>query len=141
MWVVVEDSVGELTLPQARVITVPFTSGYGELATKIKMCSLSLKGCKVLFLFIGRFDVLDHSSSVEPKVERLQKVVGYINPAIILVLSTPLPREKDDVRITRKLFHTGHILRLMCQGKARMVFVRTGAEFTTLQGVNQDCFL
>ena len=27
------------------------------------------------------------------------------------------------------------------QGKAQMVFARTGAEFTTPQGVNQDCFL
>ena len=137
---VVEDNIVPSALSTSSVLVVEETEGYSQVTHKIMSGQFNLIGCHVLFMLVGRFDVLDRSLAVEPKLHQLQLAVGRVDSSIIIVLCTPLPRGLDDVNITRKLFRTGFVLRLFCQGKGRLEFCRLGSSFTTPKGIKQEWF-
>ena len=136
----VESNIVQSTVSPNSIIILQQEEGYVQLSQKISSGAIDLWGCKVICILVGRFDVLDRSLPVEPKLQELQLVIGRVNPSFIIVLCTPLPRGGDDQQITRKLFCTGHMLRMFCQGKGRLEFAKIGANFTSPHGVRLEYF-
>ena len=111
-------------------------TGYKELACEIMEGNLTLDGIKVLVLAIGWSDVLDRSCRVQDSLLAVRAAVNHIDPAIIILVSTPWPWPTDDEKIARKLFRTTMMLREICDNKSTMQFVRASQEFVTLSGIN-----
>ena len=125
-----------LVLPRSHLRLVHKGSGWRDVIQQIRTGGLIVAGYKILVVLIGRAEVLDRSCSVEMVLQQLHDVVSLQDPAIVLVLSTPLPWPTDGPQVARKLFRTTAVLKAFCHGKASVEFSRASEQLVTLEQVN-----
>ena len=59
------------------------------------------------------------------------------DPAIIILVCTPLPWPHDEIPFVRKLFRTTAMLKEVCEKDSTLQYVRATQDMSTLQGVNR----
>ena len=128
--------MGNVVFPEAHIRMVPKGSGYFELAKHITAGSLLVQGYRILVIMIGRAEVLDRSMPVQASLQILLDAIARIDGAIVVVFTSPVPWPDDDVRITRKLFRTGAVLKAFCHQRENCVFSRAADILTTIMGIN-----
>ena len=128
---VAKHNVGNLCILQTCVSMVPKGSELLQIINNIRSGQLELSGFRVLVIMTGRADVLDRSVSVPAQLEELRQVVSKVDPAMIILLCTPIPWAGDSERLTQKLQCTGPVFKAFCQGKLTMAFSRAMQNFTT----------
>ena len=68
---------------------------------------------------------------------QVREVVNARDPAIIMLVATPLPWPLDGEKVTQKLFCTSMMLRSFCDVNSTLQYVCASQEFVSLEGVNQ----
>ena len=111
-------------------------SGLLELANRILLGNLDIQGIKVIVLAIGHAEVLNRAVNVEQAIMACREAVNLQDPAVIMLVSTPLPWPTDGPMQARKLFRTTTMLKLWCPINTNLQYIRATQEFVTLEGIN-----
>ena len=127
-----------LDTPRTSFRLVHLGTSYKELAADIKRGKVDLKWFRILVLAIGRADVIDRNASVQQSLMAVREVVNEQDPAIIMLVCTPLPWPLDGSETARKLYRTSLMLKEFCQSNTTLQYARFTQDLVTLQGVNQD---
>ena len=126
-----------LQVRQAKIQLVHPGSGYAELAEGIARGQVSLFGVRILVLLIGRADVLNREVAVQDSLMRVRDAVNARDPAIIMLVGTPLPWPLDEEKHSRKLYRTTVMLKGLCDAGSTLQYIRATQDCVTLKGVNR----
>ena len=127
----------DIHLPRITIQLVPKRSGYAEFAWQILQGAVQLRGIKVIVLLIGRADVLNRAVMVGPQIEVVRAALNKVDPAIILLVGTPLPWPLDPPpEVAWKLFRMSAMIKVFCHGRPTLEYTQATQEFVTLEGVN-----
>ena len=133
---VAECSLADLQIPGVHISLVHKGASYTQLAQLITTDTVNITGFKILVIFLGRTDVLDRSKTVEESLDLVRQAVKDKDPAMILLVATPVPWSSDGAQVARKLFRTTQMLKAYCHGKATMEYLRASQEFVTIDNIN-----
>ena len=126
-----------LQLPRTSIKLVHKGSGYADFAKLISAGGVPLKQYKVIVLMIGQADVLDRSVLVGTQLDKVRVALNRVNPALLLLVCTPMPWPGDTHDVAHKLHRTTGMLKALCHGKPTMEFSRVTEDLVTLEGVHE----
>ena len=121
--VVAEYFAVNLTVDKAHICLVHPGTSYASLAHDIQDGSLSLSGVKVLVLAIGRQDVLDQNVWVQDSLMRVRSTINAVEPAVTILVCTPLPWPTDRQQVMREIFCTSVMLRHFCEPDSTLQYI------------------
>ena len=138
LWVVAEDSVEGLELPAgAKISIVDKFFGFKELAKDVQKGTFPIEAMDVLYLLIGRAEVMSRERNLLDEVQILLHTVNIKKKEVKVVLAGPFPRGLDDARRVRKIHSCGLKMRKLADMKT-VFFSFVADQFTTPMGVNRE---
>ena len=123
-------------MPRAHLRLVQKGMGYCELASEIAKGGVLRSNTKILVMAIGRSDVLNRQFPVLEQVQAVRQAVDDWNPAIIMLLVSPVLWLGDGMTVTHKLGCTTPVLKAFCSGKPNMEFSRATQGLVGPDGIN-----
>ena len=131
-----EHFVDNLQLPRTSIRLVHPRASYRQMTREITQGQLNMSGFKIVVSLIRHADILNRTVPVETSVLQLREAFDLVNPAVILLMGTPLPWPGDQPQVVRKMFRTTTKLKTLCNGRPTLEFLCATQEFVTLNGIN-----
>ena len=133
---VAECSLAELCIPGVHITLVHNGASYRDVAEMITFGKIGLEQTKVLAVLVGRSDVLNCTKKFNLQLDQLVEAVHRLDPAIIILLASPVPYLTDGPDVARKLFRTSNLLKAFCHGKPAVDYLRATQEFVLFDQLN-----